>query len=83
MNKPTWVRCGGLIIKTRPAGPRKEPVTVVVGKSVFKKAVERNLFKRRVRGVLMPLSKKLKIDFWVTAKPVSYTHLTLPTILRV
>lgn len=29
-----------LIIKTRPAGRRKEPVTVVVSKSVFKKAVE-------------------------------------------
>jgi ribonuclease P protein component len=58
-----------LIIKTRPAGRRKEPVTVVVSKSVFKKAVERNLFKRRARSILTPLSKKLKADFWVIAKP--------------
>lgn len=58
-----------LIIKTRPAGRRYKPVTVVVGKGVFKKAVERNLLKRRIRGVLMPFSKKLKTDFWVTTKP--------------
>jgi ribonuclease P protein component len=57
----------------RPAGRRYEPVTVVVGKNVFKGAVERNLLKRRIRGILTPLSKKTKTDFLVTAKPSAST----------
>ena len=50
-------------------GRQGEPVTVVVSKKVFKKATERNLFKRRVRSILIPLSKRFKVELWVTAKP--------------
>ncbi|TSA44584.1 ribonuclease P protein component [bacterium] len=56
------------MVKTPPAGAKK-PVTVVVGKSVFKKAAERNLFKRRVRSVLIPIAGKESKKFWVVAKP--------------
>lgn len=41
----------------------------MVGKNVFKKAVERNLFKRRVRSILLPVSKRRKTGFRVRANP--------------
>ncbi len=44
-------------------------MTVVVGKNVFKKSTGRNLLRRRVRSILLPVSKKSGLDFWVTTKP--------------
>ncbi len=44
-----------LTIKTNPRGFQKKPLIVVVGKAVSKKAVMRNLVKRRISALVRPL----------------------------
>ena len=46
-------------------------MTVVVGKNTLKKATERNLMKRRIRAILLPISKKTKTSFRVMARPAA------------
>ncbi len=60
-----------LILKTRPRKRNGRPVVIIVGKSVLKGAVDRNLLKRRIRSLLLPISKKMKTDFLVTVKPLA------------
>lgn len=59
----------GIIIKKIPKSSTKPRIIVIVGKAVFKKSTERNLFRRRVKSILSPLSVRLKVDFKVIAEP--------------
>ena len=59
------------MVKTSLAGKKTKSVTVVVGKNTLKKATGRNLMKRRVRSILLPISKKIKLNFRVIARPAA------------
>jgi len=52
-------------------GNKKKSVTVIVGKSVAKKAVERNRLKRRIRAIVHPLVKKSAKNYVIIAQPGS------------
>ena len=57
-----------VIIKKTPSGFQKEPLFVVVGKNVSKKATERNTIKRRIRAIMRSLSAKKTADMTIIAK---------------
>jgi ribonuclease P protein component len=52
-------------------GNKKKSVTVIVGKSVAKKAVERNRLKRRIRAIFRPLAKESGKNYVIIAQPGS------------
>ncbi len=56
-----------LTIKTNPSGFQKKPLIIVVGKAVSKKAVERNLVKRRISSLVRPLLKKAPLGVTIIA----------------
>ena len=58
-------------VKISPIIKGIRPLTVVVGKNTLKKATGRNLMKRRVRSILLPISKKTKISFRVIVRPAA------------
>lgn len=48
-----------LVIKKRAtSGPQKERIVILVGKNVSKKAVLRNLLKRRIKAIMRSIIKK-------------------------
>ncbi len=57
-----------LTIRTNPHGFQKKPLIVVVGKAVSKKAVERNLVKRRISSIVRPLLEKLPYEVTIIAR---------------
>jgi len=57
-----------LTLRRIPPAAGRFPVRVVVAKAVMKKAVERNLFRRRVKSLLIPASKAMKTGFLAIAK---------------
>lgn len=57
-----------LSIKTNPSGFQKKPLIVVVGKAVTKKAVDRNLVKRRISSIARPLLKKAPLEATIIAR---------------
>lgn len=56
------------IIKTRPFGTQKNPLIVTVSKKTAKRAVDRNLIKRRIRAIMRPYLKTPNKDFMIIAK---------------
>ena len=50
------------VVKNKKIRGEKPKVFASVGKSVFKRAVERNLLKRRLRAVLLPIARANKTD---------------------
>lgn len=52
-----------LTIKTKSRGSQKKPLIIIVGKKVAKKAVERNLLKRRIKAIMRPVLKRSKLDY--------------------
>lgn len=57
-----------LTIKTNTSGFQKKPLVVVTGKAVSKKAVARNLVKRRITAIVRPLLPKIARDVTVIAR---------------
>jgi len=55
-------------IKKTNKGSQKKPLFVVVGKSVLKKATERNRTKRRIKYVTKPLLENLCYDATIIIK---------------
>lgn len=55
-------------IKKTHKGSQKKPLFIVVGKTVFKKATERNKTKRRIRYITKPLLKDLNYDVVIIVK---------------
>ncbi len=58
-----------LVVKTKPRGSQARRLFLAVGKAVAKKAVARNLLKRRLRAIMKPLLKDENRDFLVIARP--------------
>lgn len=59
-----------VVIKKKPSGSQKKPLFIVIKKTEYKKATERNLIKRRIRSVMNPFTKKQKRnDYCVIVKP--------------
>lgn len=58
-----------VVLKKKPSGSQKKPLFIVVKKTEYKKATERNLIKRRVRAITKPfLGKERKYDYCVIVK---------------
>lgn len=58
-----------VLIKIRPAGSQKSRLIISVSAKVSKRAVVRNVIKRRIRVILQPLLKTLKRDFFIVVRP--------------
>lgn len=58
-----------LEIKIKPKRSLKKPIMIIIFKNFSKKAVERNLIKRRIRAILRPLIKNN--DFLVFVRPAA------------
>ncbi len=58
-----------LVVRVKPRGSQAKRLFLAVGTAVSKKAVVRNLLKRRLRAVMRPILKDNKEDFLVIAKP--------------
>ncbi len=56
-----------LEVKIKPKKSLKKPIMIIIFKNYSKKAVERNLIKRRIRAILRPFIKEN--DFLVLVKP--------------
>ncbi len=52
-------------IKKKNKGSQKKPLFIIVSKNSFKKAVERNKVKRRIRSIIKPLEKELRFDITI------------------
>ena len=76
-NKYVTIFFGNLINKDNS----KLNISFVTKKKIGN-AVKRNKIKRRLRNIVNEAVKKVSLKFSYSY-PVSYTHLTLPTILRV
>lgn len=57
------------VLKTEPRGSKKKPPVIVVGGRVSKKAVKRNLLKRRIKAILQPIAGKSERNLIVIVKP--------------
>mgnify|MGYP001333869719 CR=1 FL=1 len=58
-----------VVVKTGPFRVRYKSLAVNIGKSVSKKATERNLLKRRVRAIAQPLIKNKNRKIIIIIKP--------------
>jgi len=58
-----------LVVKTKPRNSQKEPLVIVVGTRVSKKATTRNLLKRRIRAIMRPVMKNRINDYVIIVKP--------------
>lgn len=59
-----------VIVKTRRLEPENPKLTIIVGKSYSKKAVDRNRFKRRARSIFRQITKNNpEKAYTVIAKP--------------
>ncbi len=58
-----------IIVKKSRSGSQKKPLVVVVGAKVARRAVDRNLLKRRVRDIMRPAVKDKKNDYTVITRP--------------
>lgn len=60
-----------VIIKKNPSGFQKKPLLITVGKTVAKKATERNLVKRRIRAIVRMTKLLDKGDMTIIARPAA------------
>ena len=58
-----------VIIKRNRAGLQRTPLIIVVGTKVAKRAVDRNLLKRRIREIMRPKVNEKKHDYTIITRP--------------
>lgn len=60
-------------------GSLKKPVMVVVGRGTAKRAVQRNLLKKRIKAILQPVFKECGNNYLIRVRPetaqASFTEL--------
>ena len=58
-----------IVLKKNKPGSQKLPLIIVVSAKVAKRAVDRNLLKRRIREIMRPQMSKKKYDYTVITRP--------------
>lgn len=54
-----------LDIRILKSGSLGKPVIIIIGRKVVKKAVQRNLLKRRIKAILQPIAKEKDKNYLV------------------